>query len=563
MANTFVDYTVGAGQTDFAFSFPYLDDSHVVVQLDDSTGSSPGGKFYTVSTGDYTIITSPSTLIRFTTAPETGARIRIKRDSASDVALVDFENGSVLTETELDRAYLHNLYLNEEIEEGSGKSTMTKNTDGNYDADLAKIINVADPTSAQDAATKNYVDTQDALQVTKAGDNMTGDLAMGNNKITGLGTPTASTDAVTKAYADTLTLNGATEDYVNQQISNQITGSSTAPYKYNFTGNGSTTAFTFSPGISLSDDSMYEVAIDGVLQEPTVAYAIDSTANTITFTSAPPSSSNIVVVQRGYSVPVTAGLSLSGIESINNNTLLGNDSGSSAAPQALTSTEVRTVLNVADGATANDTDANLKNRANHTGTQLASTISDFDTEVANNSAVAANTAKVSNATHTGDVTGDTVLTIADNAVTSAKISSTDTLFNVNDTQGTIGIGILANSSSSSPKVKMDGNVQVGNQASTVPGELSVTGDGSINLLTVENTATTGQSVVIVKGPSAVIQMNDTQAPANEGIYQITMDSGYLQINLINDNGTDGGGLLRLRPNGNLSIAGTLSQNGLT
>ena len=34
---------------------------------------------------------------------------------------------------------------------------------------------------------------------------------------------------------------------------------------------------------------------------------------------------------------------------------------------------------ITSGATANDTDANLKNRTNHTGTQLASTISDFDT----------------------------------------------------------------------------------------------------------------------------------------------------------------------------------------
>lgn len=34
---------------------------------------------------------------------------------------------------------------------------------------------------------------------------------------------------------------------------------------------------------------------------------------------------------------------------------------------------------IASGATANDTDANLKNRANHTGTQVAATISDFDT----------------------------------------------------------------------------------------------------------------------------------------------------------------------------------------
>jgi len=425
MANTFVDYTgadgTGTDNKDFAFSFPYLDDSHIVVQVDQA--SVPGGAFVTKAlTTDYTIVTSPSKLIRFVSAPASADRIRIKRDSASDTALVDFENGSVLTEVELDRAYLHNLYLNEEIEEGSGKNVMTKNSAGNFEADLAKIVDVADPTLAQDAATKNYVDTQDALQVTKTGDSMTGALAMGNNKITGLATPTATTDAVNKSYADSLSFSGASEAYVNQQISNQITGSSTASSKYTFAGNGSTTAFTFSPGIDLNGDTMYEVAIDGVMQEPTVAYAIDSTANTITFTSAPPNTSNIVVIQRGYSVPVSAGLTLSSIENIANNTLLGNDSGSSAAPQALTSTEVRTVLNVADGSTANDSDANLKNRANHTGTQLASTISDFDTEVANNSAVTANTAKVSNATHTGDVTGDATLTIADDAITTAKIA---------------------------------------------------------------------------------------------------------------------------------------------
>ena len=39
-----------------------------------------------------------------------------------------------------------------------------------------------------------------------------------------------------------------------------------------------------------------------------------------------------------------------------------------------------------------------------------------------NTAIAANTAKTTNATHTGDVTGSTSLTIADDAVTSAKIA---------------------------------------------------------------------------------------------------------------------------------------------
>lgn len=45
--------------------------------------------------------------------------------------------------------------------------------------------------------------------------------------------------------------------------------------------------------------------------------------------------------------------------------------------KAYTGTEKTKLSGVATGATANDTDANLKNRANHTGTQLASTISDF------------------------------------------------------------------------------------------------------------------------------------------------------------------------------------------
>ena len=85
-----------------------------------------------------------------------------------------------------------------------------------------------------------------------------------------------------------------------------------------------------------------------------------------------------------------------------------------------TSTEKTKLSNIATAATANDTDANLKNRANHTGTQTASTISDFDSAVSGNAAVTANTAKVSNATHTGDVTGSTVLTIASNAVTNTK-----------------------------------------------------------------------------------------------------------------------------------------------
>ena len=90
-------------------------------------------------------------------------------------------------------------------------------------------------------------------------------------------------------------------------------------------------------------------------------------------------------------------------------------------------------------------------RAAHTGTQTAATISDFDTEVSNNTAVAAskaitdfltvtqavdldtmesdtatNNAKVTNATHSGDVAGSGVLTIQPGVVDPAHISATGT-----------------------------------------------------------------------------------------------------------------------------------------
>ena len=494
MANTYVDYTVGASQTDFAFSFPYLDDTHVVVQLDDSTGASPGGKFYTVSTGDYSIITSPSALIRFTTAPETGARIRIKRDSASDTALVDFENGSVLTEVELDRAYLHNLYLSEEIEEGSGKNTMTKNADGNYDGDKARIVDVADPVDPQDAVTKNYADTtfvdvagdtmtgnldmgsnkvtssavpgtgndltnktyvdgQDALQVTKAGDNMTGDLAMGGNMVSGLGAPISSDHSARKGYVDqqdalqvtkagdsmsgTLAMGvnkvtSAAVPTVGTDLTNKTYVDSVDILKVNKSGD------TMSGTLDMGTNKIANVLDPLNAQEAATKKYVDDTITTSFATGTPPPANQIGTNTITDSAITTEKINNSSIttEKINNGaitadklantavtpgaytatnltvdaqgriTAAANGSASPTAAQVKTlyesnantneydDTEQTKLAGIAAGATVNDTDSNLKNRANHTGTQLASTISDFDTEVSNNSSVAANTAKV-------------------------------------------------------------------------------------------------------------------------------------------------------------------------
>lgn len=78
----------------------------------------------------------------------------------------------------------------------------------------------------------------------------------------------------------------------------------------------------------------------------------------------------------------------------------------------MSNTDKTKIDSVQSGATANSSDATLLTRANHTGTQLAATISDIQTTISNNAAVTANTAKVTNATHTGDATGATALTLA-------------------------------------------------------------------------------------------------------------------------------------------------------
>ncbi len=90
--------------------------------------------------------------------------------------------------------------------------------------------------------------------------------------------------------------------------------------------------------------------------------ATGATANTGTVTSV--------------AMTVPTGLSISGSAITTSGTLgLTWTSGY----QGYTTTEASKLSGIASGATANDTDANLKNRANHTGTQAASTITGLAT----------------------------------------------------------------------------------------------------------------------------------------------------------------------------------------
>ena len=89
----------------------------------------------------------------------------------------------------------------------SNLARFTVENDGRLNARSNRIINLATPTAASDAATKAYVDTTAADAAAAAADNLgnhtaTQNLNMANRKIVSLAGPTAGTDAATKAYVD-------------------------------------------------------------------------------------------------------------------------------------------------------------------------------------------------------------------------------------------------------------------------------------------------------------------------------------------------------------------------
>lgn len=60
-------------------------------------------------------------------------------------------------------------------------------------------------------------------------------------------------------------------------------------------------------------------------------------------------------------------------------TIKGRNTAGTGDPEDLTAANVRSIINVADGATANSSDAHLLDRANHTGVQAISTVTDLQT----------------------------------------------------------------------------------------------------------------------------------------------------------------------------------------
>jgi hypothetical protein len=146
MANSFVRYTGNGSTTAYAVPFSYRAQSDITVTI--------GGSATTAFTYN-----GAGTQITFNSAPANAAAIEIRRTTSQGTKLVDYASGSVLTETVLDTDSDQAFFMAQEAIDSAGDVIKIENATFQWDATSKRIINVVNPTGAQDAATKNYVDT--------------------------------------------------------------------------------------------------------------------------------------------------------------------------------------------------------------------------------------------------------------------------------------------------------------------------------------------------------------------------------------------------------------------
>ena len=138
-----VMYAGDGSNRNFTIHFPYLEKSHVKVKI----GSTP--------TTAFSWLTASS--IQFNTAPAAGVNIEICRETPLNYAPVDFTDGSVLLEQDLDLLTTFNLYVDQELADrvarassmGSGGASNAGDTSA--DAAAAAAARIAAEKAAREA----------------------------------------------------------------------------------------------------------------------------------------------------------------------------------------------------------------------------------------------------------------------------------------------------------------------------------------------------------------------------------------------------------------------------
>ena len=191
--------------------------------------------------------------------------------------------------------------------------------------------------------------------------------------------------------------------------------------------NGSLTSFALTAGsvaITPAKSGQLLVGVNGVLQEPddSGTNGFKVSGSNIVFSSAPASGDTFWSVYQGQNVDIgTPSDDVVDTVHIKDNAITA-DKIAAGAVVADIATGGITTAKIADDAVTEDKLANAINTA------IAANTAKTGITTSQANAITANTAKETNATHSGEVTGATALTIADNVVDEAnlKVSNTPT-----------------------------------------------------------------------------------------------------------------------------------------
>lgn len=153
MAYSYVRYTGSGSAVNYPFLFPYISRDHIKVRVNGSLVTN--WSFLSAST------------VQFASAPANGAIVEIRRETPQDSAIVDFTDGSVLLERDLDLLATWQLYVAQETEDDLA-DTIRVDAQGRFNAITRRIINVGDPINAQDAVTRTWAETAMSSQLSQA-----------------------------------------------------------------------------------------------------------------------------------------------------------------------------------------------------------------------------------------------------------------------------------------------------------------------------------------------------------------------------------------------------------
>ena len=186
MALSFVLYTANGSTNQFDITFSYIEQSHIKVFVNN------------VEDTNFTFVNSSR--IQTSSTPTNGQVVKIERNTPTSARLVDFSDGSVLTESDLDKSANQNFFIAQETTDDVSDK-LGKANDGIFDAGSTRIKNVANPTADQDAVTKHYLEntwlsTSDKANLTTVAGKAT--------EIGLLGTSDAISDMNTLAVADVI-----------------------------------------------------------------------------------------------------------------------------------------------------------------------------------------------------------------------------------------------------------------------------------------------------------------------------------------------------------------------